>query len=377
MSADFGIRYPLWSYESDPELLDRALGEIGARRLSIPLVTGPVQALRLGARHAPHHFHTDGGWHFAPDPSRYAGSSLRPRSAAWLGRRDPMTRLREQAAARPCRVLGVLDVRAAAACLDVEQHFAHRDAWGESASDAGGCPMNPAVRELLSGAIADLERYALDGVILSAWAPDLPVQRESPRPLAWRASVRALLDICFCAACRQTAMAAGIDASQAARSALVHAAHGWSDQPRVDEAIRNDDLLTAYRRVRVEANRIWWKRLVELHPKLAWYAEIPGDYAAAAQSIPDAVIPLLRPASHGPAPLPEGLRRVGVGELGVAAPVWRPFFADASELVRWVTDAVDRGVRDFDFLGLDEAADEAVGWLRQAVRFARRESEGA
>ena len=56
----------------------------------------------------------------------------------------------------------------------------------------------------------------------------------------------------------------------------------------------------------------------------------------------------------------------------LALAVWRPAFREAAELVRLVAEAVGLGISAIDFEGLTEAAPEAVTWLKQAVRFARR-----
>jgi hypothetical protein len=57
---------------------------------------------------------------------------------------------------------------------------------------------------------------------------------------------------------------------------------------------------------------------------------------------------------------------------GVTLPVWRPTIAQAGDLVRVVSTAAKAGVTFFDFEGTDEAPGEAITWLKQAVRFARR-----
>jgi hypothetical protein len=54
---------------------------------------------------------------------------------------------------------------------------------------------------------------------------------------------------------------------------------------------------------------------------------------------------------------------------------WRPTFENAADFVRFTNESVDRGIEFFDFEGLDTFADESITWLRQAVRYARREAQ--
>ena len=64
------------------------------------------------------------------------------------------------------------------------------------------------------------------------------------------------------------------------------------------------------------------------------------------------------------------------------APGWRaqamptgwPAFRQAAEVVQSVKVTLDRGVEIFDFEELTENPVEAYTWVRQAVRFARREA---
>jgi hypothetical protein len=180
--------------------------------------------------------------------------------------------------------------------------------------------------------------------------------------------------MCFCPSCRQTATIAGYDPDQAARSALVHAERAWNAAPGVENSVRADELLAAYRRVRAEANQAWLRRLMEQHASVAWFAEHLCDDAVV---LPPEMARIIHVADRPSAErlAASELQRRVPNEFGVSAPVWQPAFAEASELVAWVSDAVRRGIWHFDFRGLDEAPADTATWLRQAVRFARRESD--
>lgn len=376
MSADFGIIHKLWRYAADSDLLDRVVGEIGVRHLTVPVVGGEERGLRLRDGGGPRQFATEGGWHFPPHAPRYAASSVRPRTARWMGRRDVLAQLCERAAPRGVRIVALVNVPAAAGAHDDEEHIVRRNAWGEAAARAGGCPLQPELRELLAATLADLERYDLAGYMLADWAPDGAAEREANGALDWNPVARRLLETCFCAACRQVATIAGVDPDQAARSTVVHlerlmeSAGGAAEV----EALRRDETLLRYDGIRREANRVWLRQLMSRHSRREWYVLRDCQDADAASAGIDALRPVVRirrgadpTREHSPEAL---LRRHGA--TGVAIHAWRPTFQEGSALVRWISEGVERGVWYFDFDGVDESPAEALVWLRQAVRFARR-----
>lgn len=378
MTADFGIIHRLWRYAADSDLLDRAVGEIGVRHLTVPVVGGEECGLRLRDGGGPRQFATEGGWHFPPHAPRYSSSSIRPRTARWLGRRDVLAQVCDRAAARGLRVVALLNVPAAVGGNEQDEHVLRRNAWGETIARAGGCPLQPELRELLAATLADLERYDLAGYMLAGWEPDSAAGREALGVLDWSPVAQRLLNTCFCAACRQVATIAGADPDHAARSATVHLERLMvtAGDASAEDAIRRDETLLRYDGIRREANRLWLRQLTLRYARREWYVLWDcGDARDAANGI-DNVRPVVRirrgadsVRDHSPEQV---LRRHGAA--GVAIHAWRPTFHEGSALVRWINEAVERGVWHFDFDGVDESPDEALVWLRQAVRFARRAS---
>ena len=61
-----------------------------------------------------------------------------------------------------------------------------------------------------------------------------------------------------------------------------------------------------------------------------------------------------------------------IASFGLVLPVWQPFVQQADELVRTVSAMAKAGIAPIEFAGVEEAPGEAIDWLRQAVRFARR-----
>lgn len=375
--ADFGVYYPPWNHSGD--LLDRAVGEVGVRHITVPAVHGPVRQLRIAPAAGPHELAIERGWSFPSRGECYAAASLKPRPSSWFGRRDTLGAVCEAAGERSVRVYVRIDLLAALGRSESETAVLRRNAWGEPAPPAGACPLNPEVRELLSGTIEDLMRYELAGVTIPGWLPDAPADRAQPRPMDWSPVARRLLDTCFCPACRQVAAMAGIDPDQAARSCAVHAERALcGDDAAVEASVRDDEVLSAYARIRTEANRVWLHALIERRAALGWRLECDADDAPHERpQLPPRVewiVRLPRRAEPFGRHAVAALRQRFAGAVGVSLHAWRPSFSEGHELVHWVHEAGEHGLEIMEFRGVDEAMGEAFDWLRQAVRFARRDT---
>jgi hypothetical protein len=265
-----------------------------------------------------------------------------------------------------------LDLRAVPALVEHEPHLCQRNAWGQEVQSAGACASDAVLRELLRATLEDLARYEPTGLELADWLPDAAADRTAARPLDWHPAVRRLLDICFCPSCRQIAERSGVDPDQAARSVRV-LVERWlaagKDQPE-------DDVIRGYVAPRASDASSWLNGLASGDPQRQYFLVYP----------PEELHAHLRGTSmRGLVRLADGAANLGnleqtldlvwkahVSGGGLSLPVWQPTFAEAPALVRLVSDAVEHGVQTFDFEGLDEALPEAVTWLKQAVRYARR-----
>ena len=380
MSGDFGLVYPLWTDPHTPgKLLDRAVGEVGLDHLTVPAITGPLTQFRIEPAQPPQTFSSEGGWHFRPQSPSYTNSAIRPRSARWLGKRDPLAELCEYARPRKLAVILRIALRGVPALLEAEPHLRSRNAWGDELTSAGACVLNPVLRELLHDTLQDTLRYEPSGFQLVDWAPDLPATHDGPRPLDWQPLARKLADICFCPACRQTANVAGIDAEQAARSVRVHVEQllSHSADERLAARVHAYPLLNAYQQARRSDSTAWLQRLAETYADRQRY--FLSDLETCRLNTPGlpagAFLILLRPSCvlrH----VDEDTLRATISGLhmscGLTLPVWRPLVVEAGQLVRVVSEAAKAGLTFYDFEGLEAAPAEVVTWLRQAVRFARR-----
>jgi hypothetical protein len=387
MSCDFGLVHHLWDSGDEPgTMLDRVLGEARLDHLTVPVVTGPTEQFRLNPAHPPHTFVTEGGWHFPPDPDCYTSGSVRPRAARWTGKRDGLAKLRDHAGNRSVKLVFRVDLRAVTSLPEHEPHLRPRNAWGDENAAAGVCVLNADVRELLRGALADLARYEPAGFQLVDWMVDVAIDRGPTRQFSESPLLRQLLDVCFCAACRQTATVAGVDPDQAARSVRVHIERLIADPEgyKVADKLIEDSPLRAYFDVRRRDALTWLERLAESYGQRQWslLADAQSDHriAPAGGSVEvssGTFVRMFRPVKPlRDIRLEEDFRDPQTGQqpesFGLVLPLWYPFVRQAGELVRVVSAATQAGITPIDFEGLEAAPVEAVDRLRQAVRFARR-----
>lgn len=361
MSLDIGIVHHLFSRVLPPaDLLDRACGEVGLDHVTVPVVTPAIDMLRLAAGdESPRYFQSEGGWHYPPEAAHYAGA-LKPRAARWFRKTDHLDRLTGELADRELRFVAWVSPYDISPITDAAADVGVRDAWGEPVPGAGACPLGDEMRTLVQGILTDLARYAPAAVILAGTQLDTP-PTTATQPLTWHPLVRRLLDKCFCAACRQAATLAGIDVDAAARSVRVRVG-GLLSEPVAQAHDEPDELLAAYDIARRNEHARWLATLAD---------EAPCDcHLHSANPVPELVAGwqrLLDLTGAGPID-----REQTPSADGLCLPVWRPTNTDSAELVRRVTQAAGAGLRYFDFAGLEVAPPEALTWLRQAVRYARR-----
>ncbi|MBN2446208.1 MAG: hypothetical protein JXO22_05765 [Phycisphaerae bacterium] len=378
MPAEFGIVYPLWNEVLAPrDLLERVAGEVGLDHITVPVITGPWHEFRLVTPLEPERsFATEGGWHFPPVSERYRPTGVIPRTARWTGKRNHLARLCERAGALSLRLVFRVDLRGAACASEQHAHLRMRDAWDDELPWA--CVAQAELRELLYAVLADLACYEPAGIELADWALDTSTGQAHETSLSWHAGARRLANTCFCPACRQVAAHAGLDADHIARSVRVHTERMLT-HPEDDwrGMLAADELLKAYRHgVRPRECADWLTQLSASHPQERQYLLRP--VTANGDCTPAGWYPLLdTPAGTTHEELERGiLNRTERWEetptvWGLSLPVWRPTFTDSAALVRMVTQTA-AAARLFDLDGVSTALPEAITWLKQAVRFARR-----
>lgn len=411
--ADFGLLYPLWFHTSEPAALDEWLGSVGVQFVTVPLVTGPLREFRAPRATGPSpEFASEGGWHFPPDHSLFASAGVRPHAARWTAKRDHLRAVAETLRERGVRLVARLDLSAVPHLCEHAGHVQQCSAWGDDGVPRPACPLNPTLQVLAQECLADLGRY---GPAEVEWDH----VETNPAARGQTAGVEGLLDICFCSACRALADQAGLDAHAIARSVRVHAERAFGEAR--SEALRaadSDEMLNRYRTLRRASIDQWLVRMAEKHPALRFWrirrpaaerlvaarseisrdaesASLFGAPIAAARNAPEsagrnATSPSgLATSARGAAiasrvgtildlssdlPASETLVEADAVPEALLTRAWLPAFGSAAALVRATGDAVRLGARRITFTDLHASPPDVASWVKQAVRWSRREA---
>lgn len=363
MNTSFGVIYPLWiAAAGRPDFLDRLVGEIGVDHLTVPVIGPPERVFQAAlATGSTPWFATEGGWHYPPAREHYTALSDAPHRARWQKQRDALAALCKTAAAQQLRVIARVSLRHVPALREQLPAAVWRDAWGEPLPEPGLCVLAPEVREVLAGVVRDLTRYELAGIELADW--DLDVPSGMPHGIGLPPAAREMAGTCFAPAARQVAGRQGldVDATAAAVREYVAAVAAQPDAapPPVPE------LVAAYRQVLVDDHLNWLEPFAGQVPFARRLLHGPAGDSTAVGGWE-----ALQPAN---AAEPAAGRAGSAGPTGLCFRVGEPPFTAAPALVRAVTSARERQVMFFDFENLAAAPDDALTWVKQAIRFARRQ----
>lgn len=388
------LEFFIWCYPWDLEderagpMPERIAGETGVDALSVATTYHSVHHFRPHAGDAPGVFSCEAAAHFQPSTACYRGSRIRPLTAAWIKSRNPLARIGEA-----CRRAG-LGLRAwtvvchGSALAARYRDLACCDVFG-ARSPSWLCPAHPDVREYAAGLVEDLSsNYPLSVIELEAadYGAGTHVHAHLKRGLDVGPLEEWLLSLCFCAACRQAAERRGVDAAAVVRSVRAHLEPALSGQPASAmsplELIQSDPLLAPYQAMRTGAvvELVDTARRRSRVPLIVHSAWSPLLAAWDAASIAPLTGGLLLPAwSESDADRQRRIRELAAA-VGSSAGVqlgfcgYPPAMPDASELVRRVHAAVTQGHVQVGFYNYGIAPRACLDWMRQAVRFARREA---
>lgn len=374
----------LWDLvdEGIEEVLDRLKGEAGVTGVCVPAVVAPVHRLRPHDV-SPRTFITAGGIQFQPQSELYAATRVRPVVAAWLRKSNPLA-----AVAEACRKRG-LGLRASVTCArspaTVERHaFAGvKDAFGDLRQD-WLCPVNPDVREYLRTLLEDLSRnYPLEAVELLGLG--FPPARIGPDGPAVGCDVGALgdwlLNLCFCESCRQTATRDGLDAQACIRSARAALERILTrDEPpsrSPQEFLGEEPLLSVWQDWRL-------RQVTELLGSLSDVCRTPmvvrlnppTQYTGLEVAAKAAVGLQVAMSSLGDDAVDAGFRDLPPS-VEVSLSARHPECRDAASLVRAVSRLARAGFRRVRIEDYGSIPVSRLDWVKQAVRYARRESADA
>lgn len=381
----------LWDLvdEGVEDALDRIKGETGVTGIVVPVLGRELLQFRPHPGVSPRSYTYDGGAMFQPDSTRYASTRLRPVVAETLRKSNPLKAVVEACRARGLNVGCNVAACSARRVAERYEHAASCDVFGDRGSWL--CPVNPDVQEYIRGLLADLtENYPLDSLRLRhvgfPWSSSggLPTRFHELRGFAMGPVELWLRTICFCESCRQLSKRDEIDVDAAARIAgeTLEAAcrSGGSVQDSIADFVEQHEPLAAFLVWRRSQLQRWIASL-----KTACQCPLTGEAppqpevdCLPAIELSDAFDNLYRTCGQtGAETVDATLAGLDAGWdpsriiLGISA---RSDCPSSEDLVAAVVRAVQSGCRavaigDYGSVPLDR-----LDWIRQAVRFARRES---
>jgi hypothetical protein len=368
--------------------LDRIKNETGVTGIVVPVHGPAVRQLRPHPGVLPKTFHSPGGAQFQPDPSYYAGTRIRPVVDSWLHKANHLKRVAEACHERGLTVgVRVLACQSGPVVTRYE-HATMRDVFGDQL--AWLCPVNPDVQEYVRGLLSDLtENYLLDfvrlGLVGFPWSCRgmLLGQGHESRGFPRGDLELWLRSLCFCPSCRQLSKRDGRDidgiAGQVAdtleKSFRVGACLDADPQEFLNENPEIEPLLT-WRRdqlhswlasirqvsripIALDHHHDWVHSGIDMQAAAAFYDQYVWTWDRAGAADIDAMI------CKGSVQEPS---RLG---MNVSAGEGCP---DSASLVSAVAKIAKAGWRsvyvdNYGILPLDR-----LEWVREAVRYARRES---
>jgi hypothetical protein len=370
-----------WCYPGDIDAegyaaaLGRMAGDIGVDAISVAATTHHVVALHPRSTDGPHTVTRESAAHFRPSADRYAGTRLRPIPARWMKSRNPLEKI-----ARAAEKTG-LAMRIWAVCCQSDtlarQHPMAQcvDVFGDAI--AGWlCPTNPDVREYVGALVEDLSaNYPVETLELIDVGFDQGSRPARHTELGWTPtpSERALLSWCFCASCRQKASEAGTDVEQVrsvVEDLLTRAMRldvGGHDS--LSAVLAENELLAAYKAMRDDVEdsllRMVRKRTTV---RLVMHA-VAGEPGTARPDRASHLDGLVRRWDQDS--VANAGASAGADVMHIPHPPETP---NGPALVSEVHKACEAGHERVGFFHYGITPEPCLDWVRQAIRYARRES---
>jgi hypothetical protein len=389
MKQAFFWCYP-WDLEAEgtEAALARMAGDIGTDAVSVATTLYGVEQFRPRAPAGQQRFVHDAAAHFQPDGKLYTNTRIRPVAAGWMKSRNPLDKI-ARAAQKENLGLRAWTVCCHSSALAAKHPLASCvDVFGNPMG-TWLCPANPEVREYLAALVEDLSRnYPLEAIELEAanFGDGPHYHRHYQAGVAPGPVERVLLWWCFCPSCRQRAEGGGIEVES-----VVASVRGCLDRmfrlerpaySSIEEALEADEHLAAYFRMRCEAvtsllaslRRQTNVRLLVHVDSSAWDS---GANIARLSEHCDGFVATA--ADYGSPAWSERVDRLvqatgttGRVDLGLAC--CPPRVSDGPALVAATHRAAQSGYAGVGFCNYGLAPEPCLDWVRQAIRFARRET---
>lgn len=371
--------------EGYDESLARLAGDIGVDAVRVAAVHGGLHQLRPRAPEIVRAFTCSATAHFQPDARRYADSRIRPIPAAWMKSRNPLEKIGEAAQKHRLVLRAAVTCCDAAAIVERHAHVACIDFFGRP-NGSRICPSHPDVRAYLAALTDDLAaNYPVSALEFDAadfgpsfahrWFDQSFAEPADPR--------RVLFSWCFCAACVQRAADGGVDAADV-RSAMNTLFQQWTRlkspaKLTLSELLDENPVLAAYQAARIETvtsliRLLRGRSKVPLNLELTSYGECAAAIPSRLAEHCDGFFAPLTSTGDEPwfADLVETVG--GPGRCDVGFCCYPPWTKSGPALVTAVHRASQIGYKSVTFQNYGCAPEPCLDWVRQAIRYARREA---
>jgi len=360
-------------------VLDRFHGEVGASGVAVWVGLGAVTRVRLPG-HAPRVVQTRGGLFFQPGDAGFDATRLKPIVSTGMKSHEWLADLSGACAERGLSVRALLSCGRLGRVAQRHPEMACKNVLG-GVSQRGVCLVNPDVQAFFDAVLRDLdERGLFDSMVLAdtyfGWSEACDTPAPTDVPLG--DTERALLSVCFCESCLQSAAVAGVDIAAARRSATVMLDSfldaGTPADGSLATALADNEPLRQYLTWRGGALSALWRRLSE-SVACDVVVERAGDQAVARaaafldldDSAPAAVLTGAAPGCDVAKCVVPRARR---NELRIPAAMC--VGDHGPELVACLSQAADAGVTAFQIEGGTTLSESGLATVKQAIRFVKR-----
>jgi hypothetical protein len=356
----------MWDLEREglESAVTRLGGQVGVDAITVHALSSPMVRACQDETGMVMAFECEDGACFQPDTALYTGTRLRPHVMDWIKQRNPMDalvraaekhRMGLRARINCCHQPSLARRNPAMACVNI---------LGVTSSN-WLCPSQAGVREYLTAIAEDLSRNYAPSVLDLAHLHFPEVRTPSAFP-PMKAGVNLtcaseLLNWCFCSSCRERMAASGIDIQNITA--------------RAQHLLRN--LLA----LEEETER-------EVTDWLAHDSACKGIRAVQAQTIESLVTAIRQRVTSDLCIVRDADTQSGMLDCAVendlapvsgsrSAPVYKaypPYAADGPALVTAIHAAASAGHDTIGFAEYGLLCAKSTDWVRQAIRFAKRES---
>jgi hypothetical protein len=380
----------LWDMveEGIDEVLDRLQGEAGMSGVSVTTQYPNVDQLRPHMPGGSARFRSKGGAQFHFDRGGYASTRLRPVTAAWLGKANPLARVGEACRARNMafRAWHVCCHNPAMAARYPEH--AVKDIFG-APDPMWLCPANLEVREWVRCTVEDITaHYPFEAVELEAAC--FPTRctggADAKVGVALGEVDQWLLGLCFCESCRQMAARDGLDMTAIADLVRGHVERLFETaEPAtgpLEAFVADRPLLGDYARWRCGQVADLLKTIRSSCPvRLVVHRRGDrfrggNDFGVLASHY-DAVMPLFYESNweRMAARVAQARREAGASDrVELALSACQPPCESSATLTAGMKRATDLGIRSVNVYNYGLMPLSRLDWVSHASRYARREA---